>query len=337
LAWTNTLLGDNGKAASPYDTYDIFSVLAPGVAYIYGFGGDMWALNINNGDLIWYTNTTTLFGSPGLETPYGTWPLWIFNNVEATNTEVFYAEGHEYDPPLFHDAQEFALNATTGQLVWSVLSFDTTGGEISYGILLGLNSYDGQIYAYGQGPSATTVTAPNPVGTVGSPMVITGTVLDVSAGTTQEVVKADFPYGVPCVSDASMGQWMAYVYEQQSEPTNVIGVPVTLTAIDPNGNFVTLGTTTSNSLGDYGITWTPPDVPGNYTITATFAGSGGYYGSSAGTFVYVGSAATPAPPTATPVSLATTQSMITYGVIAIIVVIIIIGAVLAILMLRKKP
>jgi hypothetical protein len=161
--------------------------------------------------------------------------------------------------------------------------------------------------------------------------------LDVSAGTTQEVVKADFPYGVPCVSDASMGQWMAYVYEQQSEPTNVIGVPVTLTAIDPNGNFVTLGTTTSNSLGDYGITWTPPDVPGNYTITATFAGSGGYYGSSAGTFVYVGSAATPAPPTATPVSLATTQSMITYGVIAIIVVIIIIGAVLAILMLRKKP
>jgi hypothetical protein len=168
-------------------------------------------------------------------------------------------------------------------------------------------------------------------------MVISGTVMDVSAGTQQTAVKADWPNGVPCVSDASMGRWMAYVYEQQPEPTNVSGVPVTLTAIDPNGNFVTLGTTTSNSLGYYTITWTPPDVPGNYTITATFAGSGGYYGSSADTSAYIGSAATPAPPSSTPVSQATTQSDIMFSAIAIIVVIIIIGVVLAMLMLRKRP
>ena len=55
-------------------------------------------------------------------------------------------------------------------------------------------------------------------------------------------LEANFPNGLPCVSDASMTQWMEYVYEQQPEPTNVTGVPVTLTAIDPNGNFVTLGT-----------------------------------------------------------------------------------------------
>jgi hypothetical protein len=167
-------------------------------------------------------------------------------------------------------------------------------------------------------------------------MVISGTVMDVSAGTQQQAVKADFPNGVPCISDADEGHFMATVYEQQPVPTDMTGVPVTLTAIDPNGNFVTLGTTTSDASGFYSIAWTPP-IPGHYTITATFAGSGAYYGSSAETAVYAGSAPTPAPPTATPVSQATTQSMITYGVIAIIVVIIIIGVVLAMLMLRKRP
>jgi hypothetical protein len=343
LLWTNTLTGYNGAPINAYDNFAISPypaynpALGINVCYFEAFGGDMWALNMNNGDLIWYQNTTALFGSPGLETPYGTWPLWIFNNEVVTNTEVFYAGGHEYDPPLFHGAQEFALNATTGQLVWSVLGFDTTGSEISYGILLQLNSYDGQVTAYGQGPSQTTVTAPDLGVTTATPVTITGTVMDVSAGTQQEAVKADFPNGVPCISDADQGHWMEAVYEQQPVPSDMTGVPITVTAIDPNGNFVTLGTTISLASGAWGITWTPPNVSGNYTITATFAGTGAYYGSYAQTFVYVGSAPTPPPPTATPLSLATTQSMITYGVIAIIVVIIIIGAIMIVLMLRKRP
>ena len=41
------------------------------------------------------------------------------------------------------------------------MAFDDTAGAVAYGILTTYNSYDGQIYAYGQGPSATTVTAPN--------------------------------------------------------------------------------------------------------------------------------------------------------------------------------
>jgi len=337
LVWTNTLTGYNGGPTDAFDSYDIFGVVGNGVIWVYGFGGDMWALNLNTGTVLWYTNTTALFGSPGLETPYGTWPLWIFGNVVTNGQLIMYSEGHEYDPPLFHGAQLFALNCTTGKLVWSVLGFDTTGAELSYGIELGLNSYDGQLYAYGQGPSKTTVTAPNPVGTVGSPMVISGTVMDVSAGTSQEAVAADFPNGLPCISDADQGQWMAAVYEQQPIPADLTGVPITLTAVDPNGNLITLGTTTSTASGAWGMTWTPPSVPGNYTITATFAGTGAYYGSYAQTFVYVGSAPTPAPPTATPVSQATTQSYVLGLGIAAIIVIIIIGAILAMLMLRKKP
>ena len=146
--WTYTLTGANGAPANPYDTFDTYSVMGNGVEYYYGFGGDIWALNLTGGTLLWYTNTTTLFGSPGLETPYGIWPLWIFGNVVTNGQLIMFAGGHEYDPPLFHGNQEFALNVTNGQLVWSLLSYLTTGVELSYGIQLGLNSYDGQIYAY---------------------------------------------------------------------------------------------------------------------------------------------------------------------------------------------
>ena len=69
---------------------------------------------------------------------------------------------------------------------------------------------------------------------------------------------------------------MGYVYQQQAAPTNFTGVTVTLTAIDPNGNFITLGTATTNANGLYHFTWTPPSIPGNYLVTATFAGNNGY-------------------------------------------------------------
>ena len=48
------------------------------------------------------------------------------------------------------------------------------------------NGYDNQIYTAGRGPSATTVTAPNTAVESGSPVVIRGTVTDISAGTEQD-------------------------------------------------------------------------------------------------------------------------------------------------------
>jgi hypothetical protein len=336
LLWTNTLTGTNGATANAYDVFDIYSIVGNGVEFVYGFGGDMWAVSLTNGDILWYTNTTQLFGSPGLETPYGTWPLWIFGNVVTNGQLIIYSVGHNYDPPLFHGAQEFALNCTNGQLVWNVLNYDTMATELSYGIKLSLNAYDGQLYAFGQGPSAATITTPDIGVTTATPVTITGTVLDVSAGTQQQAVKADFPYGVPCVSDASQSQWMPYVYEQQPFPTNVTGVPVTLTDIDPNGNSYTIGTVTTDSSGTYAFTWTP-SITGSYTIIATFAGSGAYYGSCAESHLYAGTPSATSAPAPTPVSQATTQSYVLGIGIAAIIVIIIIGAVLALLILRKKP
>ena len=168
-----------------------------------------------------------------------------------------------------------------------------------------VNAYDNQIYAYGQGPSATTVSAPQIGVTTATPVTITGTVMDISAGSQQQAVAANFPHGLPCVSDASMTQWMEYVYMQQPEPTNVTGVPVTLSVIDANGNYRQIGTTTTNSQGTFGFTWTP-DIPGAYTVTATFAGTQSYYGSSADTYFYASSpSATPAPTAAPATDLAT--------------------------------
>jgi PQQ-like domain len=336
--WQNTLTV-NGETPNSYDVFGIQAIVDPshGIIYLWGLGGDIWAVDMSNGNIIWSTSTTTLQGTPGYETPYAVWPIWVqYGGVMAGQNNVLYlSEGHEYSPPLFHGAQQLAINATNGQLLWSVLGFDDTAGEVSYGIMTTFNSYDSQVYAYGQGPTSTTVDAPQVGVTSGTPVTIRGTVMDVSAGATQQAVAANFPNGLPAVSDDSQSQWMEYVYMQQPCPNNVTGVPVTLTAIDPNGNLITLGSTTSDASGMFTYTWTPPAVPGSYTITANFAGSGAYYPSSSETSMYVGSAAGPAP-TAVPPSLATTQSYVLDLGIATIIVVIIIGAVLAILMMRKR-
>ena len=172
----------------------------------------------------------------------------------------------------------FAVNETTGKEIWRISSFFVACAAIS-GILTGYNGYDNQIYAFGKGLSATTVAAPQTEMPLGSKVLITGTVTDQSPGQTCLGVPAA---GTPAIADDSMGSWMEYLYQQQPKPTNATGVPVHLTAIDPNGNFQDIGTATSDITGNYAISWTPP-VPGIYTVTATFEGSNSYYSSSAET------------------------------------------------------
>ena len=129
---------------------------------------------------------------------------------------------------------------------------------------------------------------------------------------------------------------MGYVYQQQAEPTNFTGVTVTLTATDPNGNFITIGKATTDTNGLYGFMWTPPNVPGKYTVTATFAGTNGYWGSNAQTTMVVASPpSTPAAPTSTPTSVANLYFV--PAIAGLFVLIIVVAIVLALLMLRKRP
>ena len=165
--------------------------------------------------------------------------------------------------------------------------------------------------------------------------MIEGTVTDIATGTKQDEQAARFPNGVPAVSDASMKGWMEYVYMQKPRPTDVTGVPVTLSVVDSNGNYREIGKVTSDSDGFYSLNWTP-DIEGKYTIYASFGGSESYWPSHAVTaFAVDSAAATPAPTQALIQSAADTYLL--PGIVAIIVAIAIVGAILALLVIRKRP
>ena len=326
-----------GAQADTYNTLGAYQgAIAGHDLYMIGFGGDIWSINIDTGAINWYTNTTVLQGPAGTNTPYGVWPIWEQNGIGVADGKIFLEEGHEYSPPTFLGAKTLAVNATDGSLIWAIDGFSVNGlPYMAYGQVNMIDGYNNEIEDFGQGPSSTTVSAPSVGVTTGAPITITGSVMDVSAGGKQEEVAANFPNGLPAVSDASMEQFMEAVYMQQPMPHNVTGVPVTISVVDSNGNYRIIGSTTSDGTGQYGLTWTP-DIAGKYSVVATFAGSNGYYPSSAQTYFTASEAVTPAPTAAPPTGLATNADLVTFivgGVIAIIVVI----AIATVLILRKHP
>ena len=228
-----------------------------------------------------------------------------------------------------------ALNATDGTVIFEADGlFRQTrwGGRAIMGdsIIATQDTYDQQIYAIGKGPSTMTLSAPDTAVAANTPVMIKGTVMDNSPGTKAADAQLRFPNGVPAVSDASQSEWMLYVYKQFSQPMNTVGVPVSIDAVDPNGNYIHLGDTTSDANGQFYYTYTP-SVAGQYTVYATFAGSAAYFGSFAQNAMTV--AAAPQA-TATPTPVANTPyEMYTIGMgIAIIAVVAIVG----LLILKKK-
>jgi len=143
--------------------------------------------------------------------------------------------------------------------------------------------------------------------------------------------------GIPSraeISDASMGEWMAYVYQQQAKPDNFTGVTVNLSVLDANNNLRPIGQATTDSSGTYTYTWIP-DIPGNYKLYANFDGTNGYWPSSAENSFNVMEAHPTASPTPTPAA-PMTDTYILASAIAIIIVIAIVGAII-VLMVRKRP
>jgi hypothetical protein len=127
-----------------------------------------------------------------------------------------------------------------------------------------------------------------------------------------------------------MTAWMEYQYHQRSIPTTAKGVEVSIDTIDPNGNYVHIGNTTSDINGLYSYVFTP-EISGKYAIITTFGGTNSYFASHGETAMAVGEAAsTPSPyPT---VTLPPTETYIALSTVAIIVAIAIVG----ILLLRKR-
>ena len=266
---------------------------------------------------------------------------WWLKPLFITDGKIYL--GHtEHSPinPRPRGAPFICLNATTGEEIWTADGlFRQTrwGGRgiIGDSVMVTMDTYDQRIYAVGKGPSALTVAAPDMGVPSGSSIMIHGTVTDVSPGTNDIALTMRFPNGVPAIADESMSEWMLHVYKQFPMPMNTVGVPVTIDVMDANGNYRNIGTAVSDASGVFNFEWMP-DIPGKYTVIATFAGSDSYYPSYAQTaFVVDEAAATPEPQqdvTAPP----QTDMYILSGVAAIIIAIVI-GFAVTILMLRKRP
>jgi hypothetical protein len=318
--------------------------MAYGNLYSSSYGGIAYCFNDLTGTLLWTfgNGATGNSTNAGFQTPYGDYPTF----VQSIASGVIYlaTDEHTITNPIYKGAQITAINATTGKQIWDLSSYASewsnsgSGSDfiVADGYATFFNGYDSQIYSVGMGTSVTKVAAPQTAITAGNNVVIQGTVMDTSPGTQQSEQKVDFPNGVPVSSDASMGDWMGYVYQQQAKPADFTGVLVSIDAVDPNNNTIHIGTATTDANGFFGFVWQTPEVSGQYTITANFGGTKGYWSSNAQTMMDVQNApsATVAP-TAAPASVVDTYFI--PSVIAIIAVIIIGFAILAVLSLRKRP
>jgi hypothetical protein len=313
---------------------------AYGKLYSSGFGGVCFCYDLKNGNLLWTYgsggagNSTNAGFSAGGEVYYPMFIDTIANGVVYLETSE-----HTVQTPIYPGSLKRAINATDGTELWTLSSYSSGGGgffafAFADGFETWFNGYDDQIYTVGRGPSAITVTAPDLAASFGQGIVIKGSVMDISSGTAQDQQAAKFPNGVPCAADSIMSDWMGYIYQQKPIPTNFTGVPVSLYVLDSNGNYRQIGETATNANGKYTFTWIP-DISGDFTVYAVFAGTNAYWPSTDTTSFTV----TETAPTSSPypeISLPPTEMYILGVGIAIIVVVAIATAII-LLTIKKRP
>ena len=312
--------------------FDVIPAIADGTFFSMGQSGILYAYDAKTGDKLWSYTVDDRYSEILWS---NNWPMRI---CFISDGKIYLGqEEHSGNSPLPRGAPFVCLNITTGEEVWKIYDAfrqNHWGGRAIIGdsIIATLDTYDNQIYAIGKGPSSITASIQNGVITYGESVLIQGTVTDISAGAKEKTAR--FPNGVPAVSDASMSEWMLYVYKQFPRPTNATGVPVAISVVDANGNYRDIGTTTSDADGFYSLNW-KPDIEGKYTVYASFGGSESYWPSHAVSAFAVMEAPEPTPePTPMPESIA--DMYFVPATIGIIIAVIAIGLVI-ILMLRKRP
>jgi hypothetical protein len=293
--------------------------------YLLDPSGEICALSLTDGHVVW--QSTVEKSTEEASNSKGRWYGLVVAGGIVYNYAGYSPLVYELNPiPRFSFLD--AINATTGETV-----FKLNGGlypvAAANGYLMAVSFFNGYEYCLGKGQTSTTTSIRNNVIAKGANVLIEGNVLDKSPASPN----------TPAVSDASMSEWMDYLHMQNvtllNNPPKEQGVPVTLTAIDPNMNPITIGTTTTNGAGSYSFLWTP-QIEGLYTITASFDGTNSYWPSSAETHLAVNAAVATTAPTA-----ALTQSAadlyLLPGIISIIVAIAIVGAILVLLVVKKRP
>ncbi len=311
---------------APFGVYNggTGAVIANGKMYSMAYDGYVHCFDTATGKELW----KFFSGNSGIDSPYGTYPF--FYGPIIADGVVFAGTGeHSPTQPLIRGEKLFAINANTGQGLWNISGLLAIQA-IADGYLVGYNGYDNQIYVFGKGPSATTVSAPQTAVSQGTAITISGTVTDQSSGQP----------GTPAIADSIMGQYMESLKEQQTlDMAHVSGVPVQLTAHAPDGNTISIANVISDSYGNFFYSWTPPST-GLYRIIATFPGSDSYGDSSAETAITVSSSVpgTPAPsiPTATAPTTGTGPLNEAYIIALAAVIVIIVIAVVAVVLKRKQ-
>jgi hypothetical protein len=318
LLWTSTSFSDSPWATS----WNLYWSEANDMNYLYAMfpDGTTRAYSLEDGTQVWVSE-------PFPSTEYNANAVPMTNSMVLVGGNVYVFAGYSSQyklNPIPRFAMLVCINATTGDISWT-LNGGLRPSSAANGYIIGTGDFDGNLYCVGKGQTTTTVSVPQTAITSGTPVTISGTVMDQSAAQPN----------TPAISDADMSVWMDYLYMQNStllnSPPQCTGVPVTLTAVDPNGNTIPIGTATSNYQGNYGLQWTP-NTPGLYMIYASFEGSNSYYKSSASTYATVNIESSTPTPTSTPIANPPYE-LYTIGMgLAIIV-----AFAIAVLLLRKKP
>jgi outer membrane protein assembly factor BamB len=290
------------------------------ICYDIKTGQIKWTFNVTDpyAEILWSQNFPTFFNF-------------------ATDGKIYLCYG-EHSPNLqSRGAPMLCLDAETGEEIWRISWFGNWWGGynvIGDSIMAGLNAgYDNRLYAFGKGPSATSIEASPKLSVHGDEILVEGVITDISPGTSEYALTARFPDGVPVVGDESMTDWMQYVYMQYPRPADVTGVGVSISVIDPNNNVYEVATATTGENGFYSTTFTP-EVPGKYTVMAMFAGTKSYVGSYAQTAINVGAAPEPTvAPTQAPASMADLYFL---PVSIVLIIAIVIVLVLMLLLFRKR-
>jgi len=291
----------------------------------FGFGGTLTAYDAATGKKLWVYNATT---PAPREAAYGQYmPVTI--SAVADGKVYIHSTEHSPTKPLWRASYLRCINITDGTEIWRLLDFNM-GLSIADGYIVTASEYDNQIYCIGKGQTTATVTTTPKVSVHSSSILIEGTITDQSPGAKNIAQRTGNP--VAAVSDADQQTWMEYLYMQQPEPKTAKGVVLTLDTTDPNGNFVHIGTVTSDLNGKFSYVWIP-EIPGKYTVYASFDGSKAYYASNhAETAISVSEdqvTPTPEPNQAAPDN---TMTIVGTGIAVIIAV-----AIVGLMLLRKKP
>jgi hypothetical protein len=288
---------------------------AYGKCYVIAYDGMVYAYDTGTGKVEWTWGPV----DAGLETPYDVYPF--FGGSTLADHKIIVSHGeHSANSPLYRGERMYVIDADNGTTVWSISGWYQQAVAAN-GLVIAPNGYDGRIYCFGKGPSKTTIQAPLTQIDLGDTITITGTVTDQSPGAKDTAA----------VSDESMSQWMEHLYMQKSAPTNATGVTVSIDVIDANGNFRNIGSTTSDVSGVYSFVW-EPDIPGKFTVIATFAGSEAYGSSYAETAFNVVDV-----PQADSEPIVIPQAPVELYFAASTIAIIIALAIVALLLLRKRP